>query len=174
MSRICTVAALALLLVSGAFAATYPVTAGTLSYTNDYFGALGDTFSFTGPQVSVAGGGATFANYTTLQSLGVPFGFSMALAIDDDDAEGGAATANGTTYPSVQYANSFSTATLHASSSVTLTSGNLTVSVPAYIDGILYVCSTLNACAYAIGTPVHVFDASFGPMTGTLTLTFAQ
>jgi hypothetical protein len=168
--------ALAVLVVPVAVAGPVPsfaVDAGSIHYVNNYFGTLSDTFSFTGPSLAIQGSGATEAAYSGLQSLNVPFAFTLMLAIDDDGHEAGPATAGGTPYASVQYENS-SSARLHALSNVTLTSGNLTVSVPGYIDGILFACNTSAICAYGGGTPVHVFDADFGTLTGTLTLTFGQ
>src|SRR5690348_13005083 len=135
------IVAFVILLVSGAAAApVYPVSAGTLTYQNSILGfGLTDSFTFTGPLVSITGSGATAVAYSSLQSLNVPFAFSLALAIDDTGDESGPAIANGTTYASVQYENS-SIAMVHASSNVTITSGHLTVSVPAFIDGALFVC----------------------------------
>jgi hypothetical protein len=166
-------AASAFLLISGAAAApVYPVTAGTLTYINSYLGSgLGDNFNFTGPLVSITGGGATAVAYSGLQSLNVPFAFSLLLAIDDTGDESGPAMANGTPYASVQYTG---TAAVHATSDVTLTSGHLMVSVPGFIDGTLNVCNTSAICSGGGGIPDHVFDVSFPPLTGTLTLTFEQ
>ena len=166
-------AAFAILFVSGAAAAPiYPVNAGTLTYVNNYLGSgLGDNFMFTGPLVSITGGGATAVAYSGLQSLGVPFSFTLLIAIDDTGDESGPAVGNGTPYASVQYTGS---AAVHATSPVTLTAGHLTVSVPGFIDGSLNVCNTSAICSGGGGSPVHVFDASFPPLAGTLTLTFAQ
>ena len=163
-----------LLSVSGLQAVpVYPVTAGTISYVNNYLGSgLGDSFNFTGPMVSIAGSGATAVAYSNLPMLNVPFSFSLPIAIDDTGDESGPAMANGVNYPSVQYVNG-SSAIVSALSNVTLTSGHLTVAVPGQITGSLMVCNPANICAFGGGVPMHVFDASFN-LSGTLTLTFAE
>jgi hypothetical protein len=154
-------------------APVYPVDSGSITYVNSILGAgLTDNFHFTGPLVSITGSGATAVAYSTLQSLGVPFPFSLNLDIDDTGDESGPAIANGINYPSVQYPNS-ATAAVTALTNVTITAGHLTVSVPADVTGEIDVCSPSSVCAFGGGTPTFPFDVTLN-VPGTLTLTFEQ
>jgi hypothetical protein len=155
----------------------YSLTAGTLTYVNNFLGsAEGDNFSFTGPQpVSVQGGGGTASTYDVFQNLNVAFNITLQLLIDDTGNESGAAAANGTNYGASEYTGG---AQLTNSSPITLTAGNLTVSVPAIVSGELDVCTPDVSCpgGSAPNPPLtsNPFDASFGPLSGILTVTYEQ
>jgi hypothetical protein len=157
-------------LASTAPAVTFSATAGTASYANSVLGStLSNTFSFTGPSLSVTGSGATPFTIDTLQTLGVPFGFSVALVIDDFGTQSGPAMAGGMNFPDVQY---LGPASITALAPITLGLGNLTVSVPAQVTGTITACSPFNICAFGGGIPSDVFDISF-TVPGTLTVTYA-
>jgi PEP-CTERM motif-containing protein len=159
-----------LLLAPTAFALPiYPATFGTASYTNNFFGVLDNSFSFSGPLVSINGSGVTAAQPPT-ENLGVPFNLTLFLIIDDNGDESGNAIGNGISYPSVQFVDLAST-TINNSTPITLVAGNLTVSVPATLNGLIAVCSPNNLCASGGGS--DVFDVSFA-LSGTLTVTYSQ
>lgn len=157
----------------------YSLTAGTLTYVNNFLGSTeGDNFSFTGPQpVSVQGGGGTASTYDVFQTLNVPFNITLQLIIDDTGNEAGSAAANGTNYGLSEYTATGLTE-LTNSSPITITAGNLTVSVPATVSGQLDICTPDVSCpggsAPNPGLTSNPFDASFGPLSGTLTVTYAQ
>jgi hypothetical protein len=162
---------------TAAAAPIYSLTAGTLTYLNNFLGgAESDTFSFTGPQpVSVQGGGGTASTYDVFQNLNVPFNITLQMIIDDTGNEAGAAAANGTNYGLSEYTGS---GVLTNSSPITISAGNLTVSVPAIVSGELDVCTPDVSCpggsAPNPGLTSNPFDASFGPLSGILTVTYAQ
>lgn len=156
----------------------YDLNAGTLNYINSYLGfGLTNTFTFTGSQpVSVQGSGATAAAYSVLQSLNVPFNLSLGLIIDDTGNESGPASANGINYGLSQYIT-INPASLTNSSPITLTAGHLTVSVPGTVSGELEVCTPDVNCPGGSnpgGAHSNPFDVAFGPLSGTLTVTYAQ
>jgi hypothetical protein len=167
----------ALVLVFAAFAPAaystpiYNLTAGTLTYVNSYLGSSeGNTFSFTGPQpVSVQGSGGNNVSYTVLQALNNPFSIALSLIIDDTGNESGPASANGTNYGGSQYTSPGSLQ-LTNSTPITLTAGHLTVSVAAVITGQMNVCTPDASCPGGS----NPFDVDFGPLAGTLTVTYAQ
>ena len=157
----------------------YNLTAGSLSYTNNYLGSSeGNSFSFTGPQpVSVQGGGGNNSGYNTLEQLGTPFNITLGLIIDDTGNEAGTASANGISYGLSEYIAS-GTAQLMNSTPITLSAGHLTVSVAATVSGQLNVCTPDQYCAGG-NTPnpslaTNPFDVSFGPLAGTLTVTYTE
>ncbi len=155
----------------------YTVDAGTLSYTNQYLGSgLSDNFTFSGPQpVSIQGSGATAVAVSTLQSLNTPFNLNLSLIIDDNGNESGPASANGNNY-SAEYLDIVATHLMN-SSPIVLTAGHLTVSVPATVSGEFQICAPDIACPGSpapSGTSTNPFDVAFGPLSGTLTVTYAQ
>jgi hypothetical protein len=161
-----------LLLAPTAFALPiYPATSGTVSYTNNFWGGLDNSFSFSGPLVTITGSGVTSAQPPT-ENLGVPFNLTLGLIIDDNGDESGSAIGNAISYPSVQFVDLASTG-IHNSTPITLTAGNLTVSVPATLNGLIAVCSPNNFCASGGGPFSDVFDVSFA-LSGTLTVSYAQ
>ena len=171
-ARIAAIIIAILLLSPAAFAVPiYPVTSGTATYTNDFFVALSNSFSFSGPLVNITGSGATLAQ-PPVENLGVPFDLTLFLIIDDNGDESGSAIGNGTSYPSVQFLDIGATA-VRNSAPITLTAGQLTVSVPATLNGSVAVCSPNTFCASGGGPFSTVFDASFA-LSGTLTVTYAQ
>lgn len=151
-------------------APVYNLNAGTLTYENSYLGfGLSDAFTFTGPQpVSIQGSGATAVADYQLESLNVPFNVTLGLVIDDTGNESGPASANGIDYGDSQYLDMG--AELTNSAPIILTAGNLTVSVPAIVSGGLHICTPDATCP----SPNNPFNVSFGPLAGTLTVTFAQ
>ncbi len=171
------ITALALFHQTAGAAPIYSLTAGTLTYVNDFLGSTeGDNFSFTGPQpVSVQGAGGNNSPYAVFQTLGVPFNITLQVFIDDTGNESGSAAANGTNYGLSEYTGS---AVLTNSSAITITAGNLTVSVPAIVSGELDICTPDVSCPGGStpnpGLTSNPFDASFGPLSGTLTVTYAQ
>lgn len=159
-----------LLLAPTAFSLSiYPATSGTVSYTNNFFTVLDNSFSFSGPLVSITGSGVTAAQPPT-ENLGVPFNLTLFLIIDDNGDESGSAIGNGISYPSVQFVDLASTI-VQNSTPMILTAGNLTVSVPATLNGLITVCSPNNLCVTGGGS--NVFDVSFA-LSGTLTASYAQ
>ena len=64
-------------------------------------------------------------------------------------------------------------ANINNSSPITLTPGNLTVSVPASLTGTLTVCSPDHNCVFGGGPFSDVFDVDFA-LSGTITVTYAQ
>ena len=167
-----------LFVCTAAAAPVYNASAGTLSYSNSILGfGLSNTFTFTGPQpFSVQGSGATAVAVSVLQSLNVPFGLSLGLIIDDTGNETGPASANGINYGGSQYLD-INPTSLTNSSAITLTAGHLTVSVPGTVSGELEVCSPDMNCPGGSnpgGPHTNPFDVAFGPLSGTLTVTYAQ
>jgi hypothetical protein len=157
---------------TAAGAPVYTATAGSAGYVNALLAmpsSLVNSFSFSGPLVGIMGSGGNNVGFTTLESLNVPFSFSVPLVIDDTGDESGPASANGTDYASVQYTGD---ASISSTSPITLTAGNLTVSVPATASGTLSVCNPSGICAFGGGVPDHVFDVDFA-VSGTLTVTYA-
>ncbi len=154
---------------TAAGAPVYTATAGSAGYVNALLAmpsSLENSFSFSGPLVNIMGSGGNNVGFTTLESLNVPFSFSVALVIDDTGDESGPASANGVDYASVQYTGD---ASISSTAPITLTAGNLTVSVPAIVSGTLSVCNPSSICAFGGGVPDHVFDVDFA-VTGTLTV----
>jgi hypothetical protein len=166
-----------LILLSGAFAPAghatplYNLTAGTLTYVNNFLGfSEGDMFSFTGPQpVSVQGSGGNNVSYSVFQTLNTPFTIALPLLIDDTGNESGPASANGINYGGSQYGSPGSLQ-LTNSTPITLTAGHLTVSVAAVITGQMSVCTPDASCPGGS----NPFDVDFGALAGTLTVTYAQ
>src|SRR5215469_7953892 len=137
----------------------YPATSGSVSYTNSVFGCmcLDNSFSFSGPMMSITGSGVTLAQ-PPYENLGVPFNLTLGLIIDDIGDQSGSAIGNGISYPSVQFVDLASTI-VQNSTPMILTAGNLTVSVPATLNGLITVCSPNNLCFAGGGS--RVFDVSF-------------
>lgn len=155
----------------------YNVDAGTVTYINNYLASsLGVSFTFTGPQpVNVQGGGGNNVGYLVLEPLNTPFNITLSLFIDDTGNTAGPASANGVDYGGSEYLG-IGSDELTNSVPIELTPGNLTVSVPATVSGGLEICTPDPMCPGGAtpGTWTNPFDVSFGPLAGTLTVTYAQ